>query len=606
MSGACRRVMTHMYSNLDPSQREAVCCGLGPCEIIAGPGSGKTTVLTERILYLLDHYKFNPSQILVLTFSRSAAAEMRERFLKKTGDRNRSVRFGTFHSAFFHILKESTRKDYSILGQTRKDRLLEHLIRGHYADESDRPTIEEMEKILRESPYSHSGAEKAAAVKRDYRAFLKENGYLDFDDMISECSRLLKSDEKARDYWRSQFRAILVDEFQDINSEQYEILKILSTGEGLFVVGDDDQSIYGFRGSSPAIMQKFMEDYADATRIFLSCNYRCSGCVCKASSLMIRQNKVRIGKEISAVRPPGDKTVLRAFKEDRDEYLYLHKAMSGLTPGQLDRTAVIVRTNTHVLKISSFLTQHGIRCLGRTAPSREILSAVIRDLEAYQMLAAGISEGKIPRNALYRVMNRPERYLLRSAVPKELSSPEELLLHSRNNLSAERSLRDLLRDLSVLGSLKPEGFVKYLFDAMGYGEWALSRLGERETVELALTEVVRTAAGTGDLRGLTEKLRIIPEKRSSPSDSGVRVMTMHVCKGLEFDRVYLPALNEGIIPGRRCTQPPDFEEERRLLYVAMTRARDHLELLYVTGTRDNPRPPSRFLSVYGVRGFVSS
>ena len=138
-----------MYSNLDPSQREAVCCGLGPCEVIAGPGSGKTLVLTERILYLLDHYKLRPSQILVLTFSRSAAAEMKERFLKKTGEKNRSVRFGTFHSAFFHILKESTHREYSILGQEQKERLLEHLIRDNYPDENDRPSVEEMEKILR-------------------------------------------------------------------------------------------------------------------------------------------------------------------------------------------------------------------------------------------------------------------------------------------------------------------------------------------------------------------------------------------------------------------------------------------------------------------------
>ena len=597
---------TFLYSNLDPSQREAVCCGLGPCEIIAGPGSGKTTVLTERILYLLDHYRIKPSQILVLTFSRSAALEMKERFLKKTGDRNRSVCFGTFHSAFFHILKETTRKEYSILGQARKDRLLEHLIRDHYSDETDRPTVEEMEKILRRQTSSLYKAEKASAVRRDYRAFLKENGYLDFDDMISECFQLLKSDEKARDHWQSSFKAILVDEFQDINREQYEILKILSSGEGLFVVGDDDQSIYGFRGSTPTIMQQFMEDYADASRIFLRCNYRCSASVCKTSALMIRQNKIRIDKEIMAVRPAGDKTVLRAFKEDRDEYRYLQKEMSALTPEQLDRTAVIVRTNTHVLKISSYLSQHGITCRGKTGPSREILDTMIRDLEAYLLLAAGLKEGIVPRNALYRVMNKPERYLLRSAVPKERCTPEELLLHSRGNSGTGAAMRDLLRDLNVLGSLKPEGFVKYLIDAVGYGDWAVTHLGEKEAVSLALKELVKTAGEARDLGELPERMRKIPEKQSVSSDRGVRVMTMHVCKGLEFDRVYLPALNEGIIPGRRCSQPQDFEEERRLLYVAMTRARDHLELLYVTGTVENPRPPSRFLSVYGVRGFVSS
>ena len=308
-----------MNSNLDPSQREAVCCGPGPCEIIAGPGSGKTLVLTERILYLLDHFKLKPSQILVLTFSRAAAAEMKERFLKRAGENNRSVYFGTFHSAFFHILRESTRKDYAILGQSQKDRLISHLIGNYYPDENDRPQIEEIEKILRMAP-ADIGDVKAASIKRDYRSFLQENGYLDFDDMIIKCRRFLLSDPGSLRLWRSRFRAILVDEFQDINREQYEILKLLSDGQGLFVVGDDDQSIYGFRGSSPSIMQQFMNDFPGASRVFLRNNYRCSGSVCKAAGLMIRQNKNRIPKDIRAARPMLDKTVLRGFKEDSDEY----------------------------------------------------------------------------------------------------------------------------------------------------------------------------------------------------------------------------------------------------------------------------------------------
>ena len=595
-----------MYSNLDPSQREAVCCGLGPCEVIAGPGSGKTLVLTERILYLLDHYKLRPSQILVLTFSRSASAEMKERFLKKTGEKNRSVRFGTFHSAFFHILKESTHREYSILGQEQKERLLEHLIRDNYPDENDRPSVEEMEKILRLTSSAAGDRQRREKIQRDYRAFLKENGCLDFDDMILECSGFLRNDAKALAYWRGQFRAILVDEFQDINREQYEILRLLSAGEGLFVVGDDDQSIYGFRGSTPAIMEQFMADYKGASRIFLGSNYRCSASVCKASGLMIRQNKSRIPKQISAARPPGDKTVLRAFREDRDEYAYLLKEISALTPAQMERTAIIVRTNTHVLKISSYLSGHGIACSGRTGPSREILGAVTRDLEAYWLLAAGLRAGNMPRSAFLRVMNRPGRYLLRSALPQENIRPQELLQRNRGNGSTQEALREMLRDLDTLGSLDPQGFVRYLINAMGYGEWAVSNLGEKKAVEFALAELVRESGRARGMEDLIRKMRQFHDRQSAPSSKGVKVMTMHVCKGLEFDRVYLPALNEGIIPGRRCREAAEFEEERRLLYVAMTRARDHLELLYVTGTRDNPRPPSRFLSVYGVRGFVSS
>ena len=593
-----------MNSNLDPSQREAVCCGPGPCEIIAGPGSGKTLVLTERILYLLDHFKLKPSQILVLTFSRAAAAEMKERFLKRAGENSRSVYFGTFHSAFFHILRESTRKDYAILGQSQKDRLISHLIGNYYPDENDRPQIEEIEKILRMAP-ADIGDVKAASIKRDYRSFLQENGYLDFDDMIIKCRRFLLSDPGSLRLWRSRFRAILVDEFQDINREQYEILKLLSDGQGLFVVGDDDQSIYGFRGSSPSIMQQFMNDFPGASRVFLRNNYRCSGSVCKAAGLMIRQNKNRIPKDIRAARPMLDKTVLRGFKEDSDEYRYLYNAMKSMSDEQLDHTAVIVRTNTHVSRISSYLSSHGVSCRGKSSPSREILSSIIRDLEAYRDLAAGLKSGKIPRSALYRVMNRPERYLLRSAACKDYMSPVELLNDNRKNGNILQSLRELLRDLDTLGSLQPEGFVRYLTGPMGYGSWAAKRLGERETVESALSEVLKASRRAEDLNTLFDSLRRFPDRMNGAAPRGLRIMTMHACKGLEFDRVYLPALNEGIMPGRRCREQEDFEEERRLLYVAMTRARDHLELLYVTGTADNPRPPSRFLSVYGIRNFVS-
>ena len=594
-----------MNSNLDPSQREAVCCGTGPCEIIAGPGSGKTLVLTERILYLLDHFNLKPSQILVLTFSRAAAAEMKERFIKRAGENSRSVCFGTFHSAFFHILRESTGRDYAILGQAQKERLISHLIRNYYPNENDRPQIEEMEKMLRMKPAEIRDV-KAAAVRRDYRSFLHENGYLDFDDMITKCRRFLLSDPASLHLWRSRFRAILVDEFQDINREQYEILKLLSGGQGLFVVGDDDQSIYGFRGSSPSIMQQFMQDFPTASRVFLGNNYRCSGSICKTAGLMIRQNKNRIPKDIRAVRSMMDKTVLRGFKEDSEEYRYLCNAMRSLSSEQLNHTAVILRTNTHVSKISNYLSSNGISCRGKSAPSREILSSIIRDLEAYRDLCAGLRAGQIPRSALFRVMNRPERYLLRSIAEGEYLTPGDLLADNRKSASTHKTLKELLRDLDILGTLQPEGFVRYLTGPMGYGSWAVKRLGERETVEIALSEVLKVSCSTGDLAAMFDKLRRFPEQMSKDAPRGLRIMTMHACKGLEFDRVYLPALNEGIMPGRRCREPEDFEEERRLLYVAMTRARDHLELLYVKGTADNPRPPSRFLSVYGIRNFVSS
>lgn len=602
---SCNPAVESMNSNLDTSQREAVCCGTGPCEIIAGPGSGKTTVLTERILYLLDHYHLEPSKIIVMTFSRSAAAEMKERFLQKAGDRCRGVRFGTFHSVFYHILRESSPRNYSILRQSDKEELLGRLIRAYYPDESERPSVEEIEKFLHKGGIPGADEGKREAVRRDYNAFLKENGYLDFDAMVSECRKLLLGDDKLRSYWRKQFRAVLVDEFQDVNREQYETLRLLTDGEGLFVVGDDDQSIYGFRGSSPAIMRQFMEDYPGARRIFLSRNYRCSGSVCRTSDLLIRRNKDRIAKNMLAVRPMGDKTVLRGFKDDEEEYRYLAGSLGALSPGELSHTAVILRTNTHVIRAVNYLSAHGIMCSGWSKPGQDLIRTLTGDIEAYYILAKSIGEDRLPRRRLFRVMNRPERYLLRSAANEEYMQPAALLAWAGRNGGSITELGEFLRDLQILSGLNPEGFIRYLFQSVGYGQWAVDHLGERETVKAALEDILRRSRSETDTEALIRKLRQDTEgDRKKSCEDGVRIMTMHVCKGLEFDRVYLPSLNEGIIPGRRCRKPSDFEEERRLLYVAMTRAREHLELLYIRGTRENPRPPSRFLSVYGVRSFV--
>ena len=593
-----------MLSDLSPSQREAVCCGPGPCEVIAGPGSGKTLVLTERILYLLEHFGIAPSRILVLTFSRSAAVEMRDRFMKRTGGSRKGVLFGTFHSVFFYILKESTHREYRLIGDAERDRLLNRLICRYYPDPFDRPSLEEAEKMLRTG--AASGLTQDSGILQDYRTFLKENGLVDFDEMISGCRKLLEEDKKVRDHWSSRFAAILVDEFQDINREQYEILRLLSSGRGLFVVGDDDQSIYGFRGSTPSVMTRFITDYPDARRIFLSRNYRCSGCICRAASLLISGNRMRIPKEMTAAGPPGDKTVLRAFTDDSLEFSYLLGEMRKLTGEELDNTAIIVRTNTHAAKIEKYLSGNGIPCSGQVNMSRNILSTAARDLEAYIILAEGMKRDMLPRNSFYRVMNRPQRFLLRSVAPSEFIRPSELCARTKDTGEYGAAIREFMRDLRTLGTLDPAGFVRFLYNSVGYAEWAAGNIGGREEVSFVLDRILALSSSCKDLREIPRVILNSGSMKGSAGTHGVRIMTMHVSKGLEFDRVYLPALNEGVIPGRRCSLPSDFEEERRLLYVAMTRARSHLELMYTTGTGLNPRPPSRFLSVYGVRGFVTS
>lgn len=595
-----------MKSNLDSSQREAVCCGTGPCEVIAGPGSGKTLVLTEHILYLIEHEHVPPSGILVLTFSRAAAAQMKERFSVRSQGRFRDVRFGTFHSVFFYILRESTGRNYALLTAFQREKILSQLILNYYDDPKERPAAEELEKMLRASSNTGEDAEKIRCIQRDYRSYLRENRFIDFDDMIHACRHILTRHAQVREYWQKQFRAILVDEFQDVNAEQYEVLRLLTDGRGLFVVGDDDQSIYGFRGSSPSIMQRFMTDFPGAVRIFLGFNYRCSANICKAAGIMIRENRIRIEKAVQAVCPPGDRVVLKGFKEDRQQLDYLADELTRMTEEEQCRAAVITRTNLHVQKVAAFLSSRNITCAGKISASQAVLETVLRDLEHYRRLSMGMREGSLPRQSLYRVMNRPERYLLRSVADKEQIPVQRLRDNILRQKGSVTELTEFLKDLFVLSTIDPEGFLRYLFDAMGYGRWAQENLGSAYEVKKVQEELLRLSRQFKDTGEMIEAAVRGREKHRKESSGGVQIMTMHACKGLEFERVYLPALNEGIIPGRRCREAEDLEEERRLLYVAMTRARQHLELLYVTGSRENPRPPSRFLSVYGVKSFVYS
>ena len=595
-----------MKSNLDSSQREAVCCGTGPCEVIAGPGSGKTLVLTEHILYLIEHEHVPPSGILVLTFSRAAAAQMKERFSVRSQGRFRDVRFGTFHSVFFYILRESTGRNYALLTAFQREKILSQLILNYYDDPKERPAAEELEKMLRASSNIGEDAEKIRCIQRDYRSYLRENRFIDFDDMILACRHILTRHAQVREYWQKQFRAILVDEFQDVNAEQYEVLRLLTDGRGLFVVGDDDQSIYGFRGSSPSIMQRFMTDFPGGVRIFLGFNYRCSANICKAAGIMIRENRIRIEKAVQAVCPPGDRVVLKGFKEDRQQLDYLADELARMTEEEQCRAAVITRTNLHVQKVAAFLSSRNITCAGKISASQAVLETVLRDLEHYRCLSLGMREGSLPRQSLYRVMNRPERYLLRSVADKEQIPVQRLRDNILRQKGSVTELTEFLKDLFVLSTFDPEGFLRYLFDAMGYGRWAQENLGSAYEVKKVQEELLRLSRQFKDTGEMIEAAVRGREQHRKESSGGVQIMTMHACKGLEFERVYLPALNEGIIPGRRCREAEDLEEERRLLYVAMTRARQHLELLYVTGSRENPRPPSRFLSVYGVKSFVYS
>ena len=594
-------------SFMDEAQQRAVCKASGNCEIIAGPGSGKTSVLIEHIRFLIHVRKIPPEQILVLTFSREAARHLKERFREHLSESGNRVVFGTFHSVFYHILKQHSGIDYRLIDDAARHRLIAHLSKEFGSSPDPCIRAEEVEKRL-------AGHDRNDPVVKLYNRYLQENALVDYDRILAEAYRFLTCGSEAAEKTACYYRHVLIDEFQDINPEQYRILQAISKRADLYAVGDDDQTIYGFRGSDPAIMARFMSDHPDAERIFLETNYRCGHHIVATSSLQIQQNRIRAAKKLRAAHRGGDRVSLISFCSEKEQDDHLKNALDPGTGSTSRSIAVICRTNRQVQHYAGLLTASGITVFlpagtagSATGQYREILA----DIEAYSDLAQGMRAGEIQRGSFYRVMNRPERCLLRTVMRHDVETPAEIVRNTADQQALMGPLLELLDDCTVLGSLRPEEFIRYLFDSMGYREYCLRRGKDQEQTQKILDRIAQSSAACRDMQALLQYAadpKDAPSRQDMPEPgegkSGVWILTMHASKGLEFDSVYIPDLNEGIIPSRRSKTEAEIEEERRLLYVAMTRAKTRLELLYIRGTRENPRPPSRFLKIYGVKSFV--
>lgn len=613
--------------HLSPSQREAVMHYTGPCEVIAGPGSGKTAVLTKRISFLIEDRHVDPSSILVLTFSKAAALEMQSRFMKGSGGAYPSVSFGTFHSVFYTILKLSSQRPVRLVDGAVRRQFLKALLVSFYRDPSARPDVSDVESEISRyknscssgKTFSVSGSFREPRIfpeiVRRYDMFLSENGYTDFDGMLTGCLTLLKEREDVLKKWRERFRFLLVDEFQDINPVQYEAVRLLAgRKKNLFVVGDDDQSIYGFRGSDPSIMRNFRQDYPDANVVFLSENYRCSGAVAHCAGLVISENRIRIGKTIRAVRPRGKAVHIRSFETEAQENRTLCRIFSRMDAGQRSDCAVIYRTHRQSMGLVREMDRMGIPYAGSGRAHIREEREVLEDIRAYFRAAYAFCGEGAAREDLCRIMNRPQRFFPRDICTKERIRPQDLLHEAKRRPGIREGLIRFTGDLKLLSEIRPGYAMRYLMYAMGYEEGAIRGRKECEgEIRALIQDLVSKSAelpGRKELADMLENrlegLRGSLEKDSNGESSrgGIRIMTMHACKGLQFRYVFLPDLNEGVIPSRRADSGEALEEERRLFYVAITRAKEELSLLYIGGTAENRRRPTRFLRVLGVRAYT--
>lgn len=603
-------------------QKEAIMHRDGPAMVLAGPGAGKTYVITKRVKALIDEYGVKPEQILVVTFSKAAAVEMKERFEMLTGGQRLPVRFGTFHSVFFQILRLAYHYEVKdIATPALKYRFLEETFNetGYEVDDK-KEFLSDIEKEISrvkgegiEIDCYFSSACSAEIFQKMYRGYqekLQRHRCLDFDDMVVYTYQLLKEREDIRRRWQAQFRYLLIDEFQDINRLQYETVCMLAEPENnLFIVGDDDQSIYGFRGAKPGIMLSFPKRFPDTKQIVLGLNYRCSDEIMKAAERLIGKNNERYEKHIVANKGKEQPVHMKKCENLPDEAEKIVAQIQLYQKEGIDYQgmAVLFRTNMQMRLLAGKLMEHGIPFTMRENLPNLFDTWMAKDIMCYLQLALGNRS----REKFLKIANRPVRYLSRTAFTEPEVSFDKLRAYyaAKNQDWMEERIWNFEYDLKNLAALSPYAAIHFIRKGIGYDEFLKTYADERnvnaddwfdvldEMQEMArdkksIPEWLSFVENYGDT---LEEMRQEQKKQQVKEELGVSLMTMHASKGLEFPVVFVPTLNEDIVPYRKAVQEGNLEEERRMLYVAMTRAKTYLHLSFVKERFHKEAEPSPFL-----------
>lgn len=600
------------------AQTQAIMHKDGPMMVLAGPGSGKTTVITHRVQYLTKEYGIDPGDILVITFTRAAAEEMRERYEALTGGGSR-VTFGTFHSIFFRILKLAYRYTAdNIVREEQQMQFVRELAQAGGLEPEDEnefaaSILSEIssvkgERIALEHYYSKNCPDAVfRQLYAGYEEKMRRAGLIDFDDMMVLCLELFTERKDILSAWQRRYRYILIDEFQDINRLQYEIVRMLAKPEdNLFIVGDDDQSIYRFRGAKPEIMLGFERDYPGAGRILLDVNYRSTEEIVAPALRLIGENQKRFSKAIHTTGRHGKNVITKLWQDPGEENLAIAREIqlylqSGVRPGDI---AVLYRTNAGPRFLMEKLMEYNLPFRTRDTVPNLYEHWISRNILTYIRIAMGSRA----REDILQVINRPKRYISRDAMPDETVSFEKMkAFYAEKDWIAER-IESLEGDLRAIARMSPLAAVNYIRQGMGYDEYlieyaAFRRMRPEELLETA-DELKESAAGfkTFDewfahIDAYKEELLRQAAQRRTETDA-ITLATMHSAKGLEFPIVYILDANEGITPHSRAMLDEDMEEERRLFYVAMTRAKIRLHVYAVRERYHKKAEVSRFVWEY--------
>lgn len=630
--------MQEILQELNDKQYEAVINTQGPCLVIAGAGSGKTKVLTHKIAYLIGEKKVHPWDILAITFTNKAANEMKERIAKLIGEDAKDIWMGTFHSICVRILRKFIDRigfdnSFIIFDTSDQRTLVKSCLKDLAIDDkmfTDRAVLSEISNAKNEmlDPMQYQARangdfrkEKISNVYELYQKRLKDNNAIDFDDIINYTIKILLENVDILEYYTNKFKYVLVDEYQDTNKAQFTLVTMLASKHGnITVVGDNDQGIYSFRGADISNILNFEKDFPGTKIIKLEQNYRCTGNILKVANSVIKNNEVKYKKELWTQNEEGNLPKIYQAENEYDEGSYIVEQIEHLKREEYYKYsdfAVLYRMNTQSRAIEDILRRENIpyKIIGglKFYERKEI-----KDIIAYLRLIQNSSDNL----SLKRIINEPKRGIGKTSLDKveqiaitnEISMYEviknaeqyglnRVYLNSREFVNSIEELKAKKEELSISEliklTLKKTGYTKALENENTIeAENRIENLNEFLTVAIEFEEEQVDNGLSEFLEGITLSSDIDDLEET---EEYVTLMTLHSAKGLEFPVVFLVGMEEGIFPGyKSIAEPKELEEERRLCYVGITRAKENL---YLTCSKQRTifgstsyNPTSRFLN----------
>lgn len=628
---------------LNKNQKMAVEHLDGPCLVLAGPGSGKTRVIAHRIIHMIENCNVAPRRILAISFTKASSIDMKKRTMSLSNNEQiKKVNFGTFHSSFFRILRRySGVKLEDLISEVDRFKLiksiLKHLKISNYSDDDVSDVLSEISLVKNEMMKSSDFESQTFSqsefqdIFRLYEKAKNAANKIDFDDMLILTYILLKKSPEVLNIVRQVYKYILIDEFQDINRVQFEVIKLIAEpSNNVFAVGDEDQSIYGFRGARPDFMMDFEKYFESAKCIVLDVNYRSRKNIVQLSQNLIKNNKNRHEKNINSNRSESGEIRYIYPKDTDDEANIIAKEIKSLVESENIREekkssnnekklfeysdfAVTYRTNRQARAFVDVFMDNRIPFVLKDSARSIYDHWVSQDIISYLRIAANIGNNE----DWSRIINKPFRYISKSAVSSALKSDDffqSLMDNSDIKDFQKKNLEELYDDLQYVRSLAPEYGISYIRSTLDYDRYILEYCHERKIKAKQIVEILdelETSAKSyksifdyfKHIENVREEIKKRTEKKTTSMDNietdGVVLTTMHSAKGLEFKNVYVAGVNDSVIPfipsDEEKPKDSNYEEERRLLYVGITRAKDNIVISAPSKRFGKSIAKSRFL-----------